>query len=185
MCRPGKHDFEVLRQLVLPDGSVFRGLLPGRPTRDSLFKDPLRDGQALLKVWNVNRHTGVVAVFHLQGSSWDRKRRRFVIHDAKPAPLSCQVRAADVDVFNPLAANAAGQQPLAPHGFVACRQGSPELLRLRHAEDAIPITLQGVCALTVSWPRLPRCPHALLDFPDDPRACMSVPAVPFLTLCCL
>lgn len=91
MGRPGKHDFDVLRQLVLPDGSVFRGLLPGRPTRDSLFKDPLRDGQSLLKVWNVNRHTGVVAVFHLQGSSWDRKRRRFVIHDSKPTPLSTQV----------------------------------------------------------------------------------------------
>lgn len=50
-CRsPGKHDFEILRQLVLPDGTVFRGLLPGRPTRDTLFHDTLRDGRTLLKV---------------------------------------------------------------------------------------------------------------------------------------
>ena len=47
---PGKHDFDILRQLVLPDGSVLRGLLPGRPTLDCLFVDPLRDAQSLLKV---------------------------------------------------------------------------------------------------------------------------------------
>ena len=31
--KPGQHDFELLRELVLPDGSVLRGKLPGRPTR--------------------------------------------------------------------------------------------------------------------------------------------------------
>ena len=48
--RPGQHDFDLLRRLVLPDGSVLRGSLPGRPTRDSLFVDPLRNGTHLLKV---------------------------------------------------------------------------------------------------------------------------------------
>ncbi len=48
---PGKHDFDILKQLVLPDGSVLRALLPGRPTLDCLFIDPLRDTQSLLKVW--------------------------------------------------------------------------------------------------------------------------------------
>ena len=47
---PGKHDFDILKQLVLPDGSVLRGLLPGRPTLDCLFVDPLRDAHSLLKV---------------------------------------------------------------------------------------------------------------------------------------
>ena len=35
---PGSHSFEVLRQLVLPDGSVLRASLPGRPTRDTLLR---------------------------------------------------------------------------------------------------------------------------------------------------
>jgi raffinose synthase len=48
--KPGQHDFELLRRLVLPDGTVLRGELPGRPTRDTLFCDPLRDGKSLLKV---------------------------------------------------------------------------------------------------------------------------------------
>ena len=48
--KPGQHDFGILKQLVLSDGSVLRGLLPGRPTLDCLFVDPLRDRESLLKV---------------------------------------------------------------------------------------------------------------------------------------
>lgn len=42
--KPGNHNFELLKKLVLPDGWVLRAQLPGRPTRDSLFNDPARDG---------------------------------------------------------------------------------------------------------------------------------------------
>lgn len=48
--KPGQHDFSLLRKLVLPDGSILRALLPGRPTRDCLFTDVLRDRHSLLKV---------------------------------------------------------------------------------------------------------------------------------------
>lgn len=41
---PGKHNFDVLKKLVLPDGSILRARLPGRPSRDCLFSDPTRDG---------------------------------------------------------------------------------------------------------------------------------------------
>ena len=47
---PGQHDFGLLKKLVLPDGSVLRAQLPGRPTADCLFSDVLRDGKSLLKV---------------------------------------------------------------------------------------------------------------------------------------
>lgn len=53
--KPGNHNFELLRKLVLPDGSVLRAQLPGRPTRDCLFSDPARDGESLLKIWNLNK----------------------------------------------------------------------------------------------------------------------------------
>jgi hypothetical protein len=48
--RVGEHDFSLLRRLVLPDGSVLRCLLPGRPTADCLFRDVSRDHQTVLKV---------------------------------------------------------------------------------------------------------------------------------------
>lgn len=70
---PGKHDPEILRKLVLPDGSVLRASLPGRPTADCIFADVARDGRTALKVWNRNAMAGVIGVFNLQGSWWDRE----------------------------------------------------------------------------------------------------------------
>ena len=48
--KPGAHDFDLLRRLVLPDGSVLRPRHPGRPTKDILFADVLKDNKTLLKV---------------------------------------------------------------------------------------------------------------------------------------
>lgn len=56
--KPGQHDFTLLRRLVLPDGYVLRAQLPGRPTRDCLFADVLRDNRSLLKVcgpWDMHQ----------------------------------------------------------------------------------------------------------------------------------
>ncbi|XP_052183134.1 probable galactinol--sucrose galactosyltransferase 2 isoform X3 [Diospyros lotus] len=69
--KPGQHDFKILRRLVLPDGSVLRAKSPGRPTRDCLFIDPVMDGKSLLKIWNLNKLSGVIGVFNCQGAgSW-------------------------------------------------------------------------------------------------------------------
>ncbi|KAG8648884.1 hypothetical protein MANES_08G049600v8 [Manihot esculenta] len=95
--KPGNHNFELLKKLVLPDGSVLRAQLPGRPTRDCLFADPARDGTSLLKVWNVNTCTGVVGVFNCQGAGWCKIEKKTRIHDASPGTLSGSVRSTDVD----------------------------------------------------------------------------------------
>ncbi|OIT29027.1 putative galactinol--sucrose galactosyltransferase 2 [Nicotiana attenuata] len=72
--KPGKHDFNILKKLVLPDGSILRARYAGRPTRDSLFVDPVMDGKSLLKIWNLNKRTGVIGVFNCQGAgSWRLK----------------------------------------------------------------------------------------------------------------
>ena len=41
---PGKHNFELLKKVVLPDGSILRDCLLGRPTSDSLFSYLACDG---------------------------------------------------------------------------------------------------------------------------------------------
>ncbi|XP_042440004.1 probable galactinol--sucrose galactosyltransferase 2 [Zingiber officinale] len=66
--KPNQHDFELLRKLVLPDGSVLRAKYPGRPTHDCLFNDPVMDGKSLLKIWNHNKLTGIVGIFNCQGA---------------------------------------------------------------------------------------------------------------------
>lgn len=101
--KPGNHNFNLLRKLVLPDGSVLRAQLPGRPTRDSLFVDPARDRTSLLKIWNMNKCTGVVGVFNCQGAGWCKVEKKTRIHDTSPGTLTSSVCASDVDLINQVA----------------------------------------------------------------------------------
>lgn len=59
----GMHDAEILRKLVLSDGSVLRADFPARPTLDTLFLDPTHM-PVLLKIFNLNRDSGVVGLFN-------------------------------------------------------------------------------------------------------------------------
>ncbi|KAM7499054.1 hypothetical protein LguiA_023468 [Lonicera macranthoides] len=95
--KPGQHDFDLLKKLVLPDGSILRAKLPGRPTRDCLFSDPARDGKSLLKIWNLNDFTGVVGAFNCQGAGWCKVGKKNLIHDEQPDTVTGIIRAKDVD----------------------------------------------------------------------------------------
>ncbi|PIN10112.1 Galactinol--sucrose galactosyltransferase [Handroanthus impetiginosus] len=72
----GKHNFELLKRLALPDGSILRCNYYALPTRDCLFRDPLHDGKTMLKIWNLNKYTGVLGAFNCQGGGWCRETRR-------------------------------------------------------------------------------------------------------------
>ncbi|CAJ2671440.1 unnamed protein product [Trifolium pratense] len=101
--KPGNHNFDLLKKLVLPDGSVLRAKLPGRPTRDSLFVDPARDRTSLLKIWNMNKCNGVVGVFNCQGAGWCKVEKKTRIHDTSPGTLTGSVCASDVDFIHQVA----------------------------------------------------------------------------------
>ncbi|PIN06744.1 Galactinol--sucrose galactosyltransferase [Handroanthus impetiginosus] len=101
--KPGNHNFELLKRLVLPDGSVIRAQLPGRPTLDCLFVDPARDGISLLKIWNVNKFSGMVGVFNCQGAGWCKIAKKTRIHDASPGTLTGSVQAKDIDCIAQIA----------------------------------------------------------------------------------
>ncbi|XP_057440949.1 probable galactinol--sucrose galactosyltransferase 1 [Lotus japonicus] len=95
--KPGHHDFNLLKKLALPDGSILRAKLPGRPTKDCLFSDPARDGKSLLKIWNMNEFSGVVGVFNCQGAGWCKDGKKNLIHDVSPGTITGIIRAKDVD----------------------------------------------------------------------------------------
>ncbi|KAJ0829329.1 putative glycosyl hydrolase 36 [Helianthus annuus] len=97
--KPGNHNFDLLKKLVLQDGSMLRAQLPGRPTLDCLFADPTRDGVSLLKIWNVNKCTGVVGVFNCQGDGRCKIEKKTRIHDASPGILTGFVQPTDVDAL--------------------------------------------------------------------------------------
>lgn len=100
--KPGKHDFKILKKLVLKDGSILRATYAGRPTRDCLFVDPVMDGKSLLKIWNLNKITGVVGVFNCQGAgTWPMKEE---IHATqKSSPISGRVNPIDVEHLEEIA----------------------------------------------------------------------------------
>ncbi|KAK9098634.1 hypothetical protein Syun_025679 [Stephania yunnanensis] len=96
---PGKHDFNLLRKLVLPNGSILRARLPDRPTLDCLFSDPSRDSDTLLKIWNMNKYTGVIGVYNCQGAAWSEIEKKTVFHQAPTEPLTMSVKGRDVHLF--------------------------------------------------------------------------------------
>ncbi|GAV70578.1 LOW QUALITY PROTEIN: Raffinose_syn domain-containing protein [Cephalotus follicularis] len=95
--RPGRHDFKILKRLVLPDGSVLRAKNPGRPSQDCLSNDPVMDAKSLLKIWNLNKCTGVIGIFNCQGTgSWPCIDK--IVEDFSPE-LSGRVSPADIEYF--------------------------------------------------------------------------------------
>ncbi|KAI5432687.1 probable galactinol--sucrose galactosyltransferase 1 isoform X1 [Lathyrus oleraceus] len=101
--KPRNHDFNLLKKLVLPDGSILRANLPGRPTKDCLFADPARDGKSLLKIWNMNDYSGVVGVFNCQGAGWCKVGKKNLIHDENPGTVTGIIRAKDIDYLSTVA----------------------------------------------------------------------------------
>ncbi|KAK7330524.1 hypothetical protein VNO77_24719 [Canavalia gladiata] len=72
----GNHNFKLLKKLVLPDASILRCQHYALPTRDCLFVDPLHDGKTMLKIWNLNKCSGVLGLFNCQGGGWCPATRR-------------------------------------------------------------------------------------------------------------
>ncbi|KAK6148250.1 hypothetical protein DH2020_019162 [Rehmannia glutinosa] len=100
------HDFKVLKKLVLPDGSILRAKYAGRPTRDCLFVDTVMDGKSLLKIWNLNKLSGVVGIFNCQGAgNWPL--RDGVEHNSNSSStsliLSGHVSPQDIDFLQEVA----------------------------------------------------------------------------------
>ncbi|XP_078180752.1 putative galactinol--sucrose galactosyltransferase 2 isoform X2 [Carex rostrata] len=161
--KPGQHNFDLLKKLVLSDGSVLRAQLPGRPTRDSLFSDPARDGKSLLKIWNVNKCSGVVGVFNCQGAGWCRVIKKTRIHDSAPATITGSVRIEDVDSIAQLAGPGWNGEAI----IYAFKSG--ELIKL--PKDAtLSVTLKvlefelfHVCPMKVIAPNISFAPIGLLN----------------------
>ncbi|XP_031393395.1 probable galactinol--sucrose galactosyltransferase 2 isoform X2 [Punica granatum] len=101
--KPGHHDFEILKRLVLSDGSVLRAKYPGRPSRDCLFNDPVMDRMSLLKIWNLNNCTGVLGLFNCQGAgSWPGMEIA-VKENEDISEISGKVSLTDIEYFEEVA----------------------------------------------------------------------------------
>ncbi|WCJ36114.1 Galactinol--sucrose galactosyltransferase [Euphorbia peplus] len=105
----GQHNFKLLKRLVLPNGSILRCHHYALPTRDCLFHDPLHDGKTMLKLWNLNKYTGVIGLFNCQGGGWcPLSRRNRSCHQYSLA-LTCLATPKDIEWNN-------GKHPISIQG---------------------------------------------------------------------
>lgn len=96
----GKHNFKLLKRLVLPDGSILRCQHYALPTRDCLFEDPLHDGKTMLKIWNLNKFTGALGLFNCQGGGWCPKTRKNIRTSEYARTLTCVTGPKDIEWNN-------------------------------------------------------------------------------------
>ncbi|KAK6928371.1 Glycosyl hydrolases 36 [Dillenia turbinata] len=132
----GKHDFELLKSLVLPDGSILRCEYYALPTRDCLFEDPLHDGKTMLKIWNLNKANGVLGVFNCQGGGWFRDARRNKCAAEFSHAVTTKAKPLDIEWNN-------GSSPLSLQGvqcFAMYMYHAKKLLLLKPT-DGIEITM--------------------------------------------
>jgi len=93
----GQHDFDLLKRLVLPNGSILRCEYYALPTRDRLFEDPLHDGKTMLKIWNLNKYTGIIGAFNCQGGGWCRETRQNQCFSECSKTITATTRPKDVE----------------------------------------------------------------------------------------
>ncbi|KAH1097572.1 hypothetical protein J1N35_014493 [Gossypium stocksii] len=96
----GKYNFNLLRKVALPDGSILRCEHYALPTRDCLFEDPLHDSKTALKIWNLNKFSGVLGIFNCQGGGWCPGSRKIKSFPEFAVLVDCFASPKDVEWSN-------------------------------------------------------------------------------------
>ncbi|KDP28281.1 hypothetical protein JCGZ_14052 [Jatropha curcas] len=132
------HDFDLLKKLVYPDGTIPKCQHFALPTRDCLFKNPLFDKKTILKIWNFNKYGGVIGAFNCQGAGWDPKEQRIKGHSDCYKPMSGSVHVTDIEWDQKLEAAQMGKA----EEYIVYLGQAQELLFMTPNSDAIQVTLK-------------------------------------------
>ncbi|TXG50225.1 hypothetical protein EZV62_022749 [Acer yangbiense] len=133
----GKHNFNLLKRLVLPDGTILRCQHYALPARDCLFEDPLHDGKTMLKIWNLNKFTGVLGLFNCQGGGWCSKTRKNIGFSMFSNTMTCLVSPNDIEWNN-------GKEPVSVKGvnIFAVYMYQADQLKLLKLSDNLEVALE-------------------------------------------
>ncbi|KRH54342.1 hypothetical protein GLYMA_06G179200v4 [Glycine max] len=133
----GKHNFKLLKSLALPDGTILRCQHYALPTRDCLFEDPLHDGKTMLKIWNLNKYTGVLGLFNCQGGGWCPVTRRNKSASEFSQTVTCLASPQDIEWSN-------GKSPICIKGMnvFAVYLFKDHKLKLMKASEKLEVSLE-------------------------------------------
>ncbi|KAG2697692.1 hypothetical protein I3843_07G117600 [Carya illinoinensis] len=134
----GGHDFDLIKKLVYPDGTIPKCQYFALPTRDCLFKNPLFDQKTILKIWNFNKYGGVIGAFNCQGAGWDPKEQRIKGYSECYKPTSCSVHVRDIEWDQKIEAAQMGEAE--EHAVYLSE--AEELHLTTPKSDAIQVTIQ-------------------------------------------
>ncbi|GER26288.1 raffinose synthase family protein, partial [Striga asiatica] len=90
-----------LGEIMLPDWDMFHSLHPAAEYHGSaraISGGPVY--VSLLKIWNMNKHTGVVGVYNCQGAAWNSVERKNTFHETKSEAISGYVRGTDAHLIS-------------------------------------------------------------------------------------
>ncbi|KAF2309704.1 hypothetical protein GH714_004679 [Hevea brasiliensis] len=134
----GCHDFQLLKKLVYPDGTIPKCQHFALPTRDCLFKNPLFDNKTILKIWNFNKYGGVIGAFNCQGAGWDPKERRIKGHSECYKPISGSIHVTDIEWDQKTEAAQMGKA----EEYIVYLNQADDLILKTPKSDAIEVTIQ-------------------------------------------
>lgn len=134
----GSHDFDLIKKLVFTDGTIPKCQHFALPTRDCLFKNPLFDGQTILKIWNINKFGGVIGAFNCQGAGWDPKEQRIKGYSQCYKPMSGIVHVTDIEWEQKKEASEMGNA----EEYAVYLNQAEELLLVTPKSDSIHMTIQ-------------------------------------------
>ncbi|KAM5558378.1 stachyose synthase [Rosa sericea] len=132
------HDFNLIKKLVYPDGTIPKCQHFALPTRDCLFKNPLFDDKTVLKIWNFNKYGGVIGAFNCQGAGWDPKEQRIKGHSECYKPISCSLHVCEIEWDQKSEAAHLGEA----EEYVVYLSEVDELRLMTPKSDAIQIVIQ-------------------------------------------
>ncbi|XWS31846.1 hypothetical protein CRYUN_Cryun23aG0111100 [Craigia yunnanensis] len=134
----GCHDFDLIKKLVYPDGTIPKCQHNALPTRDCLFVNPLFDNKSFLKLWNFNKYGGVIGAFNCQGAGWDGKEQRFMGYPQCYKPVSGSVHVIDIEWDQCMEAAEMGEA----EEYAVYLDQAEKLLFLTPKSDPIQVTIQ-------------------------------------------
>ncbi|OMO64023.1 Aldolase-type TIM barrel [Corchorus capsularis] len=134
----GCHDFDLIKKLVYPDGTIPKCQRYALPTRDCLFVNPLFDNKSILKIWNFNKYGGVIGAFNCQGAGWDPKERRILGYSQCYKPVSGTVHVKDIEWDQSVEAAEMGDA----EEYVVYLDQAEKLLFAISKSDPIQVTIQ-------------------------------------------
>ncbi|KAK9282091.1 hypothetical protein L1049_005003 [Liquidambar formosana] len=134
----GGHDFDLIKKLVYPDGTIPKCQHFALPTRDCLFKNPLFDNKTILKIWNLNKFGGVIGAFNCQGAGWDPKEKRIKGHSECYKPMMGSVHVSDIEWDQKIEAIKMGEA----EEFIVYLDQAEELILMTPKSDPMQITIQ-------------------------------------------